>query len=460
MPRKKLLQGPIGNGWVEELWTEEGIKYIARWQYYVGDTAVPEGRRRESGYYELGLKVYHGPKGALTSKSAAEAKWAEIRDSVMGRTEVLPAALKAEKTFRWWAEEDPGGFKKRREQRWTCGTPEWFNYISGRLYAEFGEKKLKDIREQDLQAYINKVANDGYSESVVKNSILYLRAILEEAFQCRIIPVNPSARLLKPRNTRKPNRRWVYTEQYQSVSDAAPTNRLMMKILYIGGLQHPEHPVGWRISYHRHHSRAPRRECLRFGRDSRRREPWGVPGLEDASQAHLAEWQGRKVGIFGLAGYFRFQASKNLNSGDGGAILTSDVALHERCSAFHKDGSGLHPGNFTYSATGCNLRMTEFQAAMLMAQMNRIEEQARTGTNVLCLTSMLHGIPGIAPACMYDSCTSNAYRLYIFRYDSRRFAELSRTAFLKVLAAEGVPASGGYTPLNTQRFLGCSPQSM
>lgn len=242
MPRKKTLYGPIGNGWVEEVRTEEGIKFIARWQYYLADPETHEGRRRASGYFEIGPKVHHGPKGALTSKSAAETKWAEIRDSVMGRTEVLPAALKAEKTFRWWAEEDPDGFKKRREQRWSGGTPEWFNYISGRLYAEFGGKKLKDIREQDLQGYINKVANDGYSESVVKNSILYLRAILEEAFQCRIIPVNPAARLMKPRNTRKPNRRWVSTEQYQTIIDAAPTNRdrLMMKILYIGGLRRGE----------------------------------------------------------------------------------------------------------------------------------------------------------------------------------------------------------------------------
>lgn len=182
----------------------------------------------------------------------------------------------------------------------------------------------------------------------------------------------------------------------------------------------------------------------------------GVPVLEDACQAHLAEWRARKVGTFGQAGCFSFQASKNLNSGEGGAILTGNEALHERCFAFHNNGSGLHPaGNFTYSATGCNLRMTEFQAALLMAQMTRIEEQARTRTaNAAYLTSMLGGIPGIAPARMYDGCTRNAYHLYMFRYDRGQFAELPRSVFLKALAAEGIPASAGYTPLNTQPFLG------
>lgn len=65
-----------------------------------------------------------------------------------------------------------------KDQRWSGGTPQWFNYIAVRLYAEFEEKKLTDIGEQDLQAYINKVANDGYSESIVKNSILYLKGDL------------------------------------------------------------------------------------------------------------------------------------------------------------------------------------------------------------------------------------------------------------------------------------------
>jgi dTDP-4-amino-4,6-dideoxygalactose transaminase len=181
-----------------------------------------------------------------------------------------------------------------------------------------------------------------------------------------------------------------------------------------------------------------------------------VPVLEDACQAHLAEWRGRKVGTFGLAGCFSFQASKNLNSGEGGAILTNDEDLRERCFAFHNNGSGFRSigSNFTYNSTGCNLRMPEFQAALLTAQMTRIEAQARTRTgNASYLTSMLKEIAGIAPAAMYDGCTRNAYHLYMFRYGKQQFAGLPRSAFLKALAAEGVPASGGYSPLNTQPFL-------
>ena len=182
----------------------------------------------------------------------------------------------------------------------------------------------------------------------------------------------------------------------------------------------------------------------------------GIPLIEDACQAHLAEWKGLKVGTYGQVGCFSFQASKNLNSGEGGAILSNDEDLRERCYAFHNNGSGLKyiGTSFTYNSSGANLRMTEFQGALLLAQMTRIEAQARTRTeNARYLTSLLKDIPGVAPARMYDGCTRNAYHLYMFRYDQARFADLPRSVFLKALAAEGIPAAGGYTPLNTQPFL-------
>ena len=182
----------------------------------------------------------------------------------------------------------------------------------------------------------------------------------------------------------------------------------------------------------------------------------GVPVIEDACQAHMAEWKGRKAGTFGAAGCFSFQASKNLNSGEGGAMLTNDSALFERAYAFHNNGSGLRAigTNFTYVSTGHNLRLTEFQGALLVAQMTRIDEQVRRrSANGAYLTSLLEKIPGIRPARQYPGCTLNAYHLYMFRYDAREFAGLPREMFLKVLRAEGIPASGGYSPLNTQDFL-------
>jgi perosamine synthetase len=182
-----------------------------------------------------------------------------------------------------------------------------------------------------------------------------------------------------------------------------------------------------------------------------------VPVLEDACQAHLAEWKGRKVGTYGKAGAFSFQASKNLNSGEGGALLTNDEAFVETCYTFHNNSrtrQNTGGAAFTYRGSGANLRLTEFQAAILLAQMTRLEAQAKTrDQNGAYLSTMLREIPGITPAQMYDGCTRNAYHLYMCRYDASQFAGLSRDGFLKALRAEGIPASGGYTPLNKEPFL-------
>jgi perosamine synthetase len=181
-----------------------------------------------------------------------------------------------------------------------------------------------------------------------------------------------------------------------------------------------------------------------------------IPVIEDACQAHLAEWRGRKLGTYGKAGCFSFQASKNLNSGEGGAILTYDAELHDRCYTFHNNGNALKPtgGPFAYAATGDNRRMVELEAALLLAQMSRLEEQATRRTeNALYLTSLLKEIPGIVPATLHDGCTRNAYHLYMFRYRKEEFGGLSRATFLKALAAEGIPASRGYMPLNREPFL-------
>jgi dTDP-4-amino-4,6-dideoxygalactose transaminase len=181
-----------------------------------------------------------------------------------------------------------------------------------------------------------------------------------------------------------------------------------------------------------------------------------LPVVEDTCQAHLAEWRGRKAGTYGATGCFSFQASKNLNSGEGGAILTNDEDLLEKCFAYHNNGRGRKNTSydFTYGATGLNLRMTEFQASLLLAQMTRIEAQSkRRSENAQYLSNLLREIPGIAPARMYDSCTRNAYHLYMFRYAKEQFAGLPRAKFLKALEAEGVPASGGYSPLNKEPFL-------
>jgi perosamine synthetase len=179
-----------------------------------------------------------------------------------------------------------------------------------------------------------------------------------------------------------------------------------------------------------------------------------IPVLEDACQAHTGEWRKRRVSTLGDLGCFSFQASKNLNSGEGGAILTNDPGLHEFCKSFQNQGRGPANATFAYARQGSNLRITEFQAALLLEQLTRLEEQSRLREqNAEYLTSLLREIPGISPARMYEGATRHGYHLYMLRYDKAHFADLPRARFLNALAKEGIPCSGGYTPLNKEPFI-------
>jgi dTDP-4-amino-4,6-dideoxygalactose transaminase len=170
--------------------------------------------------------------------------------------------------------------------------------------------------------------------------------------------------------------------------------------------------------------------------------------IEDAAQAHGAEWRERRVGALGHAGTFSFQASKNLNAGEGGAILTNDPAIFDRTWSLVNVGRVREGGWYEHGILSGNYRMTEWQAAILNSQLARLDEQtARRNQNALYLARQLAEIPGISPARRDPRITRHAYHLFLFRYDAAAFNGLSRDDFLRYLAAEGVPCSRGYTPL-------------
>jgi perosamine synthetase len=184
-----------------------------------------------------------------------------------------------------------------------------------------------------------------------------------------------------------------------------------------------------------------------------------IPVVEDTCQSHLSEWWGRKAGTYGTTGCFSFQASKNLNCGEGGGLLTQDEEMYEKCFARHWNGTA-HNRKYAEVWHGTKFLMTEFQAAVLLAQLARVEEQAKTREqNAQHLNTLLSAIPGIKPARMYPGCTRNAYHGFIFRYQKEAFANLPRAKFLRALKAEGIPADDGYGPLNKRPCLKNALQS-
>jgi dTDP-4-amino-4,6-dideoxygalactose transaminase len=177
----------------------------------------------------------------------------------------------------------------------------------------------------------------------------------------------------------------------------------------------------------------------------------GLRVVEDAAQAHGAEWRGRRVGALGDLGTFSFQASKNLNAGEGGAIVTDDEALFQRVWSLHNVGrtrteQWRTSGWYQHDLLGFNYRLTAFQAALLLAQLTRLEEQmGRREQAARLLDRELAAIPGIRPQARDRRVTAHAHHLYMLRYQAAAFGGRPRADFLAALRAEGVPCSPGYT---------------
>jgi dTDP-4-amino-4,6-dideoxygalactose transaminase len=167
--------------------------------------------------------------------------------------------------------------------------------------------------------------------------------------------------------------------------------------------------------------------------------------VEDACQAWLAEYKGRKCGTIGDLGCFSFQESKHIPSGEGGAITGMSEELIDKCNSFHNCGRACG----TNSGTGCftrgnNYRMTQAQAVLLSQQFEKlVKETAIRRANADYLTANLQKIQGITPVRLPDNSRA-VWHLYPFRYDAAHFNGLSRDKFAQAVSAEGVPCGGIY----------------
>jgi perosamine synthetase len=176
----------------------------------------------------------------------------------------------------------------------------------------------------------------------------------------------------------------------------------------------------------------------------------GLYVVEDAAEAHGAEYKGEKVGRIGDIGCFSFYANKIITTGEGGMITTNDDEIAEKVKKLRDQGYNLSMRKWLiHDVIGYNYRLTNLQAAVGLAQLERIEEFVnKHRENAYYYNSLLKGIHGVTlPPEM--SWAKNVYWLYTILIDEEILG-ITRDDLMKKLENYGIDTRSSFLPIHLQ----------
>ncbi|MFA5865481.1 MAG: DegT/DnrJ/EryC1/StrS family aminotransferase [Phycisphaerae bacterium] len=166
--------------------------------------------------------------------------------------------------------------------------------------------------------------------------------------------------------------------------------------------------------------------------------------IEDCAEAHGATYKGKRVGAIGHIGTFSFYGNKIITTGEGGMLTTNDSRFYERAK-FLKDHAMSPDKRYWHPEVGYNYRMTNVQAAMGVAQLERIETLlARKREIFSWYRESLAGVPGIKlnPQKEY---AGNVYWMICLLLDPS--LKVNRDQFMKDLKSKGIDTRPFFYPM-------------
>jgi len=154
--------------------------------------------------------------------------------------------------------------------------------------------------------------------------------------------------------------------------------------------------------------------------------------IEDACQAHGAEYKGKKVGGIGDIGCFSFYPTKNMTTGEGGMVTTNDSEIAEKIRLLRNHGQ---PKKYTHSLLGFNFRMTDIAAAIGIEQLKKLDKFNKIRTyNAKFLTKNLSDIKEITLPFV-SSNVKHVFNQYTIRFHSDK---ISRNKLIQELDKNGI----------------------
>ncbi len=177
----------------------------------------------------------------------------------------------------------------------------------------------------------------------------------------------------------------------------------------------------------------------------------GLPVIEDAAEMLGQHYRGRPCGSFGDVSTFSLYANKHVTCGEGGVIVTDDDALAESCRSLRN--LCFQPGRrFVHERLGWNLRLTNLQAAVALAQLERLEHTiARKRRMGRRYAQLLRGLPGVRPPMAATEYAESVYWVFGLVLDEARGIDAA-TAMSR-LATEGVDTRPFFCPMHLQPVL-------
>lgn len=179
----------------------------------------------------------------------------------------------------------------------------------------------------------------------------------------------------------------------------------------------------------------------------------GLYVVEDAAEAHGAEYNGRKCGSFGEAGCFSFYANKIITTGEGGMVVTSSPELANKCRYYRNLCFPLTgPRRYAHDDLGYNFRMTDIQAALGLAQMEHIDHAVqRRRSHAALYDSLLQDVPGVTLP-VQRPCVKNVYWMYGIVIEPGKFG-MTRDVLMTSLRRAGIETRPFFQPLHMQKVL-------
>ena len=171
----------------------------------------------------------------------------------------------------------------------------------------------------------------------------------------------------------------------------------------------------------------------------------GIPFVEDAAQAHGATYHGKKVGGWGTAGCFSFYPTKNMTTGEGGIVTTSDPGLAEKTREIINHGQAE---KYLHVSIGYNFRMTDLAAAIGLVQLAKLDGfNTRRRENAAYYDTHIN-VPGIIlPTCVPG--VEHVYHQYVIQVTDE--CRLTRDQLAEILREKGIGTAVHYPlPLHKQ----------